>query len=121
MADATTDWETTEVNRYGKTEQVHLAVRPCQWYGAFKDLPVRLVLLRDDDTHTGCDLAVLTTDPDAQAAVLIERYSCRWPIEPIFQHGREDLGIGQAHHRTRRAVERTVPFGLTVYTLIVLW
>jgi hypothetical protein len=121
VADATTDWETTEVNRYGKTEQVHLAVGPCQWYGAFTDLPVRLVLLRDDDTHTGCDLAVLTTDPDAQAAVLIERYSCRWPIEPIFQHGREDLGIGQAHNRTPRAVERTVPFGLTVYTLIVLW
>lgn len=29
--------------------------------------------------------------------------------------------IGQAHHRTRRAVQRGVPFGLYCYTITVIW
>jgi hypothetical protein len=121
VADATTDWKAARVRRYGKPGQGGLVVRECQWDGAVTGLAVRLVLLRDDDTLTGCDRAVLTTDPAAAAAALIERYGCRWPVEPVFPPGREALGIGQAHHRTRRAVERTVPFGLAVYTLVVLW
>jgi hypothetical protein len=72
-----------------------------------KDLPVRLVL-RTTDVHAG-------------PAVLVTRYGCRWSIEVIFQPGRSDLGIGQAHNRTARAVERTVPFGLAVYAITVLW
>lgn len=33
---------------------------------------------------------------------------------------REDFGIGRARNRTRRAVERSVPFGLAVCTTTVL-
>jgi hypothetical protein len=121
VADATTEGISAEVTRDGKRQEVDLTRAPCQWYGAFKDLPVGLVLLREKTTRVGYDLALLTTEPHLEAAALVERYSCRWPVESIFQHGREELGIGQAHNRTRRAVERTVPFGLAVYTLVVLW
>jgi hypothetical protein len=31
------------------------------------------------------------------------------------------LGAGEARNRTRKAVERTVPFALLVHTLIVCW
>jgi hypothetical protein len=44
-----------------------------------------------------------------------------WPIEVVFAQMRQDLGVGQARNRTAHAVERTVPFGLTAYTLVVLW
>jgi hypothetical protein len=30
-------------------------------------------------------------------------------------------GAGQARNRTRRAVERTVPFALLIHTLVVIW
>jgi hypothetical protein len=53
--------------------------------------------------------------------LLVERYGTRWPIESVFERMRQDLGVGQAQSRTRRAVERTVPFGLAVYTVVVLW
>jgi hypothetical protein len=115
------DWTPARVSRYSAVESVEVIQREGQWYGAFKDLPVSAVLIRDEDTTTGCDLALLSTDRTAGAAELVERCACRWPIEPVFQHGRDDLGIGQAHNRTRRAAERTVPFGLAVYTLTVLW
>lgn len=121
IAEEAADWASAQVNRYGTMETVEVIGRECQWYGAFKDLPVSAVIVRDEDTTTGYDLALLSTDRVAGAAELVERYACRWPIEPVFQHGRDDLGIGQAHNRTPRAVERTVPFGLAVYTLTVLW
>jgi hypothetical protein len=121
IADQATDWTPVQVDRYGSVETVEAIRRDCQWYGAFKDLPVSAVIARDEDTTTGYDLALLSTDRTAGAAELVGRYASRWSIEPVFQHGREDLGVGQAHNRTQRAVERTVPFGLAVYTLTVLW
>ncbi|MCY0924507.1 hypothetical protein OS965_41635, partial [Streptomyces sp. H27-G5] len=95
--------------------------RECLWYGAFKDLPVRLVLVRDLDSPKPYDLALVSTDLDSLADDLVERYGTRRPIESVFEHMRGELGIGQARNRTRRAVERTVPFGLAVYTIVVLW
>jgi hypothetical protein len=121
VADAITEWVSAQVTRYGESEDVLVAAVSCQWYGAFKGLPVRLVLLREKGTTCGYDLALLTTDLHAGPAELVTRYGCRWSIEVIFQHGRSDLGIGQAHNRTARAVERSVPFGLAVYAITVLW
>jgi DDE superfamily endonuclease len=114
-------WRLAVVERYGRHEWVWISERPCLWYGAFKDLPCRLVLVRDLDSPKAYDLALITTDLNSLADDLVERYGQRWPIEPVFHQVREDLGVGEARNRTRRAVERTVPFGLAVYTTTVLW
>ncbi|MEU9206762.1 hypothetical protein AB0D27_02085 [Streptomyces sp. NPDC048415] len=45
----------------------------------------------------------------------------RWSIQVTFTEARGPLGAGQAHNRTRAAVERTVPFGLYGYTITVAW
>jgi hypothetical protein len=31
------------------------------------------------------------------------------------------LGVGQARNRTTKAVERTVPFGLFCYSILIIW
>ena len=31
------------------------------------------------------------------------------------------MGVGQARNRTRRAVERTVPFGLICFSMVTVW
>jgi len=107
------------VQRYGQTANVRLAVQHVQWYGCFKDLPVRLILLRDSSKYY--DLALITTDLTSAPEQIITAYAARWSIEVIFQQARENLGVGQARNRTAHAVERTVPFGLTSYTLTILW
>ena len=66
-------------------------------------------------------LALVTTDLAATAAALIERYAARWSIEQAFADARNVLGAGEARNRTRRAVERTVPFALLTCTLIITW
>lgn len=118
---ATADFAPARVTRYQRTDTVHLAEVTCLWYGSFHTRTVRVILLRDDTTDTGYDLALVTTDLTAGAAELITRYAMRWSIEVTFAEARSLLGAGQAHNRTRAAVERTVPFGLYCYTITVAW
>jgi hypothetical protein len=76
------------------------------------------VLVRAPD---GYDLALVSTDLGATPAALVERYADRWPVEVLFEEARQVAGVGQARNRTRKAVERTVPFGLVCVSLVVCW
>jgi len=80
-----------------------------------------LVLVRDPDTTSGYDLALFTTDTANGGADIVERYAQRWSIEPANATGKQLLGVGQARNRVPNAVERTVPFGFLVQTLVILW
>jgi hypothetical protein len=51
----------------------------------------------------------------------LARYASRWGIEKAFADARQIMGVGEAGNRTRRAVERTVPFGLICFSVVTLW
>ena len=118
---ATAVFTSFEVRRYQRTDTVFLAEVTCLWYGSFHARPVRVILLRDDATDTGYDLALITTDLATPSPKLIARYAWRWSIEVTFAEARALLGVGDARNRTRAAIERTVPFGLYCYTITVIW
>src|SRR6266700_1478212 len=81
----------------------------------------KLGLVRDPGSGKPYALALFTLDPAATAATVIERYSWRWPIEPSNAAGKQILGVGQACNRLEAAVERTVPFGFLVQSLLICW
>jgi hypothetical protein len=110
LASATAFQQVT-VTRYGKTAATSAAAVTCLWPSVFGTRPVAVVLIRDKSS-TGYDLALVTTDPDADPAQVIERYAARWSIEVAIQEARQVFGAGQARNRTARAVERTIPFQL---------
>jgi len=117
-------WTTHHVVTYhGRTDIKHTATIRCLWYGSFHARIVTVVLVRDQDTTSGYDLALVTTDDTAAAdpARIVSRYAMRWPVEQAFADARNVLGAGEARNRARLAVERTVPFALLVHTLIVVW
>ena len=107
--------------RYGRTETVQLAERACIWYGSFGNRPGRCVLLRELGSANAYDLALFTLDPAATPEQIVERYAIRWSIEPANAVGKQQMGVGQARNRVRKAVERTVPFGMLVQSLVVIW
>jgi hypothetical protein len=109
------------VQRNGKTRTVLAAVTGALWHGSFKDTPGQLVLVKDPGSGKPYDLALFTLDLAADAAAVIERYSWRWPIEPSNATGKQVLGVGDACNRLKAAVERTVPFGFLVQSLLILW
>jgi hypothetical protein len=82
---------------------------------------VQVVLVRAPGAPDGYDLALVSTDLKATPATLVCRYADRWPVEVLFEESRRVAGVGQARNRTRKAVERTVPFGLVCVSLVVCW
>ena len=99
----------------------------CLWYGSFRSRTVRVILVRDDKPRTrgrddrGYGLPLVTTDLESSAEDLVARYAARWGIEQAFADARQILGVGDARNRTRRAVERTVPFGLICFSVVTVW
>lgn len=79
------------------------------------------MLVREPDTTTGYDLALFTTDRTSTGERLVERYAERWSIEPANATAKQLLGVGQARNRVPGAVERTVPFGFLVKSLVIVW
>ena len=114
-------WRKTAVYRYGRTETVQLAERACIWYGSFGNRPGRCVLLRELGSANAYDLALFTLDPAATPEQIVERYAIRWSIEPANAVGKQQMGVGQARNRVKNAVERTVPFGMLIQSLVVIW
>ncbi len=64
---------------------------------------------------------MFTLDATAAVAAVIERYSWRWPIEPSNAAGKQVMGVGDACNRVAAAVERTVPFGFLIQSLLICW
>ena len=116
-------WTSATVSRYGRTDQVELADIHCLWYGVYRSRTVRVILLRDPDrrTTTGYHLALISTDLTTAADQIVTRYAARWSIEVAIEDAKQITGVGQARNRTPTAVARTVPFALTVQSLVVLW
>jgi transposase len=120
----TAQWTTCQVLSYqGRTDIKRTTAIRCLWYGSFHAREVSVVLSRDEHTADGYSLALVTTDlPAAQdPAAIVARYVMRWSIEVSYSDSRNVLGAGEARNRSRKAVERTVPFALLVHTLVVCW
>src|SRR2546430_9436097 len=76
------------------------------------------ISLGDCHARFGYDL---TPDLHSPAAEILTRYAARWSIEVAFEDARQHTGVGEAHNRTQRAVERTVPFGLITQSITMVW
>jgi hypothetical protein len=114
-------WTPTTVHRYGRTDPITITEHRCLWYGVYRSRTIRVILIRDPDTTTGYDLALITTDLTSPAETIITRYAARWSIEVAIEDAKQITGVGQARNRTPKAVTRTVPFGLITQSIVVIW
>lgn len=118
-------WKTVTVSRYGTTSTVQIAEQICLWYGTWRTDTVRVILVRETGTTStptsGYHIALITTDLHATPETIIARYAARWSIEVTFFDVKNILGVGQARNRVRKAVERTVPFGLFCHSILIVW
>jgi SRSO17 transposase len=116
-------WRPAVVTRYGRSDRVDITETVCLWYGTYRSRAVRVILVREPGStaKAGYDLALISTDLDSSTETVVARYAARWAIEVAIEDAKQTTGVGQAHTRTRQAVERTVPFGLTVQSIVIVW
>ena len=104
--------------------------------------PVRIVVTRDPKGGIE-DRAYFSTDPSMDADEVLRTFARRWSEEVLHRNVKQSLGLAEPQNgwwrrprgerrnkkrpgpephpsRGRRAVERTVPFVLTTYAILVL-
>jgi hypothetical protein len=65
--------------------------------------------------------AFYSTCHQAAAVEVLTWYAWRWSIEVAFHDSKHSLGFEEPQGWTRRAVQRTAPVAMLLYSLIVLW
>jgi hypothetical protein len=58
---------------------------------------------------------------DWDARQILSCYAGRWAIEVTFENCKQLLGLDEPANRKPLAVQRTAPFALLLYSLIVVW
>jgi len=120
MAAVRRRWDPLPLTLYGR--QVTPLVFGCTalWYGALRDQPIRLVIVRDPSGRRR-DEAFFCTDLTVDHAFILTAYARRWTIEVAFYTQKQFLGFEDPQNQTATAVARTAPLAGIVYDLVLLW
>lgn len=113
-------WHSIEMEVYGRPVTLQVKVFDALWYIVSGGRCLRFVLIRGWPGHESDDV-LCSTDMTLSAEEIVRRYCLRWSLEVTFQEAKGRLGFEDPQNRTEKAVERTAPFALWVYTLTVIW
>ena len=121
LSDPATSWERATVPWYGGvTRAMDLATGTALWHrGGTDPLPIRWVLLRDPAARMK-PTALCGTDPTVDAAQIVAWFVARWNIEVTFEEVRAPLGLETQRQWSTRAMGRTTPCRLGLFSLVVL-
>ena len=113
-------WMELEFDQFGL--HAHLAVKTIQalYYKAGRDRLLTIVLVRDLEGKRP-DQMFYCTKLTWSARDILSAYACRWAIECTFENCKQLLGLEDPANRLARAVERTAPMALILYSLVVVW
>ena len=122
LTDPTTAWTTVELTWYNAQPRTMRCASGLGLWDpdpAYPPLPIRWVLVTDLDT-TSHAVGLCCTDLDASPAQIIHWYVARWNIEVTFQEARAHLGFQSLRNFATRAVERTSPALLALFSFVTL-
>lgn len=109
----------TTLDIYGRSEVARLA-NVCARVFAVPDRPLRVVAVEAIKGGRGQE-AFYSTCHEATAEQVIGWYATRWSLEVSNHDSKQSLGFEEPQGWSRRAVERTAPMAMLLYSLIVLW
>ena len=122
LADATTVWHRVSIaGWYGEgRREVELATGTAVWHhGRLPVLPLRWVLVRDPRGRFEPQ-ALLSTDVALGAAEIVGYFVRRWQVEVTFAEARRHLGVETQRQWSDRAIARTTPILLSLFSLVTL-
>lgn len=119
-AEGSTKWKTLKFDQYGFHATVQVKVIKALYYTSGKDRLLKIVLVRDV-LGKRPDQMFYCTRLDWDARQILTAYSRRWSIEVTFHDGKQYLGFEDPANRKEKAVQRTAPMAMILYSLIVVW
>jgi hypothetical protein len=121
VSDLTQGWRNADVNWYGdEMKQVRLLSGINLWYSSGeKPLPIRWVLVVDPNKDEA--EAFFTTDLQLLPEQIINWFVLRWNIEVTFAEMRAHLGMETQRQWSDKAIARTTPALMALFSLICLF
>lgn len=106
---------------YGEPERVvEVVSQTCVWYHAGRPaVPIRWVLVRDPRGKFSTQ-ALLSTKLSATPRQVLEWFVRRWQMEVTFEEARAHLGMETQRQWSDKAIARTTPCVLGLYSLVSL-
>jgi hypothetical protein len=116
-----TRWEQVNISWYGGASKQMLVVsRTALWYKAGKKpVEVRWVLARDPEGKLK-DGAYFCTDTATTPAEILGIVVKRWSVEVTFEEARSHLGVETQRQWTAKAIRRTTPVLMGLYSIVAL-
>jgi hypothetical protein len=118
--DRSQPWERLKFDRFGFHATVEVKTIQALYYKAGKDRLLTIVLVRDV-LGKRPDQMFYCTCLDWDAREILSTYAARWAIEVTFENVKQHLGFEDPANRKEKAVRRTAPMALVLYSLIVAW
>jgi hypothetical protein len=113
-------WARLKFNQFGLHATLAVKTTKALYYKAGGDRELTIVLVHDLDGKRP-DQMFYCTKLNWSARQILTAYSYRWAIECTFENCKQLLGLEDPANRLPKAVERTAPFALMLYSLIVVW
>lgn len=104
---------------YGRSQTARVADQQARVHAA-PERPLRVVAVEAVKGGRGQE-AFYSTCHEALPEQVIVWYAMRWSVEVANHDSKQHLGFEQPQGWSRRAVERTAPLAMLLYSLIVLW
>src|SRR6266851_264013 len=123
LLDRKVSWQRHRVSLwYGRTNRiVEIATGTALWYrGGVPPVPIRWILVRDPTGELDPQ-AFLATDLDARPRDILAWFVSRWQVEVTFEEVRAHLGVETQRQWSDKAILRTTPILLGLYSIIALW
>lgn len=106
---------------HGTTERtVEIVTGTAIWHHPGRYVPIAYVLVRDP-TEEFRPQAFLATDTDADPVDILRWFVRRWSVEVTFAEVRRHLGVETQRQWTDKAIARTTPCLLALFSLVALW
>lgn len=119
--DSTQPWKSLTVNWYGGEQRTLECLSfICLWYHSGKPpMPLRIVLVK---TPEGKNVAetFFSTDVGHSPEQIINWFILRWNIEVTFEETRAHLGVETQRQWSDKAIQRSTPLLMGLYSLLTL-
>ncbi len=123
MLDAsTTQWTRAIVPRWYShgPREIEIVSATCVWYhSGMPVVPIRWVLIRDPQGKFAPQ-ALVCTDMQAEPVQIVSWFVLRWQLETTFQAVRTHLGVETQRQWNERAIVRTTPALLGLFSVVTL-
>jgi hypothetical protein len=119
-ADASLPWQEMAFDQFGLHATLQIKTRQALYYGAGKDRLLQIVLVHDV-LGKRPDQMFYCTHLSWETRAILSHYAARWAVEVTFEDCKQLLGFEDAANRLPKAVTRTAPMALLLYSLVVIW